>query len=283
MHTANHERGKEDERALSSSLSAITVNLLRVETQRMTQGIFWVGVLALAVLGSSNMVFMAPSERKLFGAFSYSATGDGNGLVLLLPVFIGMVVAGSLAADRRRRYPTLVLTRGISRVRYLLVKGAAMAAVASFGTFAACALMFVVSALFLPWESMTPPRHVDMASMGPYPDTLESHPFANDLALAALLAFGAGALALSGLMFGAAVANEYVAAAVPFVLLISGIFVFRGELLFLGPYTQLDLMSSYPYSLPRWAWSFTAPVYWSLFAATCVGTAAAIFLKKEEI
>lgn len=240
---------------------------------------FGIGVLALAAVGWSNVVLNAPSGLGLFGAFSYFAISDS--LVLLIPVFVGVVVAGSLAADRRWQYPTLLLARGFSRSRYLLTKAVAMATVAGLGTFLSCALVFVGAALFLPWEPTGRPEYAESGAMGPYPGLLASHPFANDVALAALLSLGAAALALSGLAFGAAVANEFVAAAVPFVLLVAGIFVFRGELLFLGPYTQLSLTSSYPYSLPRWAWAFTAPLYWFVVALGCVG-AAALFLRKEN-
>lgn len=242
---------------------------------------FWAGVLALAAAGSSSVLQQADPQPKLFGAFSYLAFQ--NNLVDLIPVFVGLTVAGSLAADRRRRYPALVLARGISRTRYLLTKAAAMAAAAGFGTFLSCALVFVAAAFFLPWGPMIRPEYADRGSMGPYPGLLESYPLVNDVALAALLSLGAAALAMSGLAFGAMVANEFVAAAVPFVIFIGGTFVFRDDLLFLAPYTNLDLLTSYPYSLPPWAWSFTAPVYWSVFACVCVATAAIIFLRKEEV
>lgn len=158
-----------------------------------------------------------------------------------------------------------------------------MAAVAGFGTFLSSTLMIALAALLLPWGPTMRPQYAEPGAMGPYPGLLANYPFVNDLALAALLSLGAAALALSGLVFGVVVANEFVAAAVPFVLLIGGIFVFRDGLLFLGPYTQLSFTASYPYSLPRWAWSFAAPVYWSAFAFACVAAAAAVFLKKEEI
>ena len=258
----------------------VTTHLFRIEVGRMTRRWgFWAGVLVLAVVSWSSMVrgFQGvPIGRKLFGAFSYFAVQYN--LPLVIPVFVGVVVAGSLAADRRRRYPSLVLVRGISRVRYLFVKAAAMAFVAGSGTFLSFVLAFLGSALFLPWGPTTV-----RGSRGPYPELLASHPFANDVVFMLLLSLGAAALALSGLVFGAVVANEYVAAAVPFVLVFSGIFLFRGPLSFLGPYTQLDLLQGYTYYLPRWAWSFTAPVYWVVFILACVAVAAAIFVEKEEI
>jgi hypothetical protein len=248
----------------------------------MLRGSFGAGVLALVAVSLPNMIIDASPEQKLFGCFSYLAVGDG--FVLLLSVFVGVVVAGSLAADRRRKYPILVLTRGISRERYLFTKAVAMAFAAGFGTFLACVLTLLVAALFLPWGSMSKPEYADSRSMGPYPSLLENYPLLNDIVLIVLLSLGAGALALSGLVFGTFVANEFVASAVPFVLLVAGIFVFRtDELLFLGPYTQLDLITSYPYSLPRWAWSFAAPLYWILFAFICVVTSLAVLLRTEDI
>ena len=258
----------------------MTARLFQIEVGRMAgRWTFWIGVLALAAVSWSSMVSGlqgVPIGRKLFGAFSYLAVSES--LPLVLPVFVGVVAAGSLAADRRRRYPSLVLARGISRVRYLLVKAAAMAFVAGSGTFLSCVLAFLGATLFLPWGPTTV-----RGAMGPYPGLLVNHPLANDLVFALLLSLGTAALALSGLVFGAVVANEYVAAAVPFVLLIGGIFLFRGPLLFLGPFTQFDFLQSYTYALPRWAWSFTAPVYWAVFIFACVVVAAAIFLKREEI
>ncbi len=258
----------------------VTIRLFRIEVERMARRwSLWFGVLVLAVVSWSSMVqgFQGvPIGRKLFGAFSYLAVRDN--LAILIPVFVGVVVAGSLAADRRRRYPSLVLVRGISRVRYLIVKAAAMALVAGSGTFLSFVLAFLGSALFLPWGPAT-----GRGSRGPYPELLASHPFANDLVLMLLLSLGAAALTLSGLVFGAVVANEYVAAAIPFVLVFGGLFLLQGPLSFLGPYTQLDLLQGYTYYLPKWAWSFTAPVYWAIFILVCVAVAAAVFVKKEEI
>lgn len=264
----------------ASSQPVLIARLFRIEVGRMARRwSFWAGVMALAFISWSSMVqgFQGvPIGRKLFGTFSYLAVRDN--LVILIPVFVGVVVAGSLAADRRRRYLSLVLVRGISRVRYLFVKAAAMTFVAGSGAFLSFVLAFLGAALLIPWGPTTV-----RGSRGPYPELLMSHPFANDLVFMLLLSLGAAALALSGLVFGAVVANEYVAAAVPFVLVFGSLFLLRGPLTFLGPYTQLDLLQSYTYFLPRWAWSFTAPVYWLVFILTCVAIAAAIFVKKEEI
>jgi hypothetical protein len=216
----------------------------------------------------------------LFGAFSYLAAGGS--FATALPVFVGLVVAGSLAADRRRGYPLMILVRGISRRRYLLTKAAAMASVAGLGTLLSCLATFVVAAFSLPWAPAQGLASPDRLNMGPYPGLLESYPLVNDLVLALLLSLGAGALVLSGLAFGALVVNEFVAAAVPFVLVVSGIYIFRARaVLWLGPYTQLDLTSSYPYALPPWAWPFTAPLYWTVFALLCI-TVAALLLRREE-
>lgn len=261
----------------------LSIRLFQIEVARIARRWpFWIGVVGLAIVGSSNIVLGGSSEQRLFGAFSTSAISDN--LVLLISVFVGGVVAGSLAADRRRRYPTLVLTRGISRLQYLLTKAAAMAVVSGGGVFLSCALMFTMVATLLPLTGIAGGGAGGTGGSGPYPGLLATHPLLNDVVLVMLLSVGAAALALSGLVFGAVVANEFMAAAVPFALLIGGIFVFRTDaLLFLGPYTQLELTTSYPYSLPQWAWSFTAPVYWSVFAFLCVAASAAIFLKKEEI
>jgi ABC-type transport system involved in multi-copper enzyme maturation permease subunit len=238
------------------------------------------GVVVLTAVGVRNVLQPSVPEPGLFGAFSYLAVG---GLFATsLAAFVGLVVAGSLAADRRRGYPRMVLVRGISRTRYLLTKAAAMAAVAGLGTLLSCLATFVVAAFFLPWEPARGLASPDRLNMGPYPGLLEGHPLVNDLVLALLVSIGAGALALSGLAFGAVVANEFVAAAVPFALLVGGIYVFRaGSLLWLGPYTQLDLVGSYPYSLPQWAWPFTAPIYWGVFALLCVAVAA--LLTREDL
>jgi len=241
---------------------------------------WWVGVLGLAAVGSMNMLQPGTTNPGLFGAFSYLAIRDN--LVLMLPVFVGVVVAGTLAADMRRGYPRMVLVRGISRTQYLLTKAAATTSAAGLGTLLSCVAMFAVAALFLPWTPAQGLAITDRPSMGPYPGLLESHPLANDLVLMLLVSFGAGALALSGLAFGALVANEFVAAGVPFVLVVGGVYVFRNRaVLWLGPYTQLDLASSYPYTLPPWAWPFTAPLYWSVFALLCIAVAAALLRRAE--
>lgn len=240
---------------------------------------FLLGILVLSGVGSTNLLLGGSQGQKLFGAFSYFALKDN--LVFLLAVFVGLFVAGSLAADRRRAYPSLVLIRGITRMRYLFVKAAAMMTASSLGVFLSCVLVFVVAAMFLPWEATQPPVYVDRGSMGPYPGLLANYPLLNDLVLAGLLSLGAGSLSLGGLVFGASVNNEFLAAAVPFALVIGGIFVFRGDLTFLAPYSQLELVVSYPYSLPSWSWSFFAPLYWIVFGSVCF-TATAIILSVRE-
>lgn len=243
--------------------------------------VFWIGIAVFAASGVWNILRFNVPDPGLLGAFSYLAVG-GEVSATAIPVFVGLVVAGSLAADRRRGYPRMVLARGISRTQYLFTKAAAMAGVAGLGTLLSCLAMFAVAALFLPWAPARGLASPDRLNMGPYPGLLESQPLINDLVLALLLSLAAGALALSGLAFGTLVANEFVAAAVPFVLTVGGIYVFRAEaVLWLGPYTQLDLASSYPYALPPWAWSFTAPLYWTIFALLCLAVAA-LRRKREE-
>lgn len=168
------------------------LRFFRIETGRMARRwAFWAGVLVLAAIAWSNMVPGARMGEGLFGAFGREATQDD--FVFAVPVFVGVTVAGSLAADRRRCYPALVLIRGLSRPRYLLVKAAAMFWVAAAGTFLACAAAFVAAAPFLRWTA------AGMGRMEPYPGLLASHTLAGDAVIALLLslAVAAAALALS--------------------------------------------------------------------------------------
>lgn len=263
--------------AVAAPSGARGLRLFRVEVGRLVQRwVFGAGVVVLSGIAWSNMVLPASPEQPLAGTFSSFAFRDN--FVFALVVFTG-TVAGSLAADRRRNYPVLVLARGVSRGRYVCTKAAAMGTVAGLGVFSSCLLAFGAAAPFLAGGTG---RTVSPA--GPYPGLLASHPLVNDVVLAVLVSAGAAGLVLTGLAFGSAVANEHVTAAVPVVVLIGGIFVFRTPaLLFLGPYTQLSLAHSYTYALPRWAWAFTAPVYWCVFAGVCVAAAVVIFTSKEEV
>lgn len=214
---------------------------------------------------------------RLFGAISES--GMTAAFYIFAPLMAGMVAAGSLAADRSRRYPALVLVRGVSRAQYLFAKAAGMAGAAGVSVFLSCALAFVAAAFIYPWGASTvnDPR----LPASPFLELFRSYPLVHDLVLVALLSLATGSLALSGLAIGAVVANEYVAAATPFCVVIGGIFLLRGPLIVLGPETYLSLTESYAGNLPQTLWPYAAPVYWVAFGAVMIAVGMTIFLKKE--
>lgn len=244
---------------------------------------FLVVVLMVAILGAYGMFQASPLRGQgnwnatgstgLFGAFSYygAVTYWFAG-----PLVAGVVASGSLAADRALRYPSLVLVRGLSRPWYLLAKATAMAVAAGLANFVSCVLVFAAASFFYPWG----PLELSGA-FGPFPKLFAGQPLVHDLLMAGLLSLAAASLALRGLVAGAVVANEYVSAAIPFVLVLGSAFVLEGKMALISPYTYLDLVGTYPSQLPPVSWPLAAPVYWLAFGVAAIVAGGAIFLRKE--
>jgi ABC-type transport system involved in multi-copper enzyme maturation permease subunit len=286
----------------------MTARLFGIELRRLIwRRVFWAAFLASVGVGAYLMWEGRPTEYdlygqdlppdlahsgyldvqvRLFGALSQNYTQTYMP-VFIVPLFVGLSVAGSLAADRGRGYPNLVLIRGVSRARFLFAKATAMAVAAALAFFASCAVVFSISTFFYPWGVTAVLGDVnsvlarDPNALGPFTSLFLYSPLLHDLLTVGLLSLGAAALALSGLAVGTLVKNEYVASAVPFVIVLGGALVPGGALKFLGPDAYLDLWG-YGGSSLAVSWPFIAQIlYWSAFGTSCVAVSAVVFLRKE--
>lgn len=213
---------------------------------------------------------------RVFGAFSYYGAEVFVGIA---PLVAGIAAAGSLAADRSLRYPALVMVRGVSRRQFVLAKATAMAVTAGLTTLMSCGLLLIFAALLFPWGSTELIGNYDVQ---PFPELFVEHPLLNDLVTAMALSLGAASLALSGLIVGALFANEYVAAAAPFLSVIVGGYMAGGGIAAIfSPYTYLDLQVTYSSVLPPSMLLFAAPLYWSAFAIVSLALGSFIFSRRE--
>lgn len=206
----------------------------------------------------------------LLGAFGINAPIL---YTFVAPAIAGLVASGSLAADVRRGYPDLLRVRGVTSPGYLTVKALAMFSAAALGTFLPSVLSVTIALLYLPLRPTTSKIPVE-----PFSHLFASNPAGYDLLVSALLSLGAGALALSGLAVGSVLANEYAAAACPFVLTVS-LALFAGaspSLRPLQPEFYLNLREGYGTLTPQWQ-TLAAPLYWTCFSLLCLVVGAYLY------
>lgn len=250
----------------------MTVRLISIETRRLVaRGRFLLVVGVAAAFGVFNLLDSEP----LRFAGSFSAAG-GLAFQGVAPLIAGVVSAGALAEDRSRGFPHLLMSRGLSRNRYLAAKAAAMALAAGAATLAACALILVAAAVLVPGgetgaESPT----------GPIPALFASQPLLNDVVAIGFLVVATAGLATSGVVVGTLVPNEYLAVAAPFVVTIAALFLLSGSSALVSPFTYLELDREYVKVLPDSLLAVGNPIYWACFALTCVGTGAAAAAWRE--
>ncbi|MDQ4048778.1 MAG: hypothetical protein M3131_05255 [Actinomycetota bacterium] len=246
--------------------------MISIEARRLAmRGRFSLMVGVATAFGIFNLL---DSEALRFsGAFSVAGGLAFQGLA---PLIAGVVSAGAVAEDRSRGFSPLVMSRGLSRGRYLAAKAAAMALAAGAATLAACVLILVAAAVLLPGGE-TAEEHLT----GPLPALFTSQPLLNDVVAIGFLVMATAGLAISGVLVGALVPNEYIAAAVPFVLTIAATFLADGVFTLVSPYTYLELDHEYVTVLPEPLLAVASPLYWTCFALTCFGTAVAAAAWRE--
>lgn len=249
----------------------MTARLISIETRRLvTRGRFWAMVGVAVAFGVFNLLDGGDlAELRFSGSF---VLAGGLAFQGVAPLIAGVVSAGALAEDRSRGFPALLMSRGLSRRRYLTAKAAAMALAAAAATLAACVLIVLAGAVLLQrGESSS-----DTVT-GPIPNLFVSSPFLNDLVAIAFLVLGTAGLAITGVLVGVLVSNEYVAAVVPFFVTVGAAFLIEGSATIISPFTYLDLGNEYTTDLPRSLLPVGAVVYWACFSAVTVvaGVAAA--------
>lgn len=268
--------------------------LIFIETRRLvTQlrfGSALVLMLSLSIYSVYRELAWTAGGAHIQGAISLAAS---DWLPSATPLVVGVVAAGSFAEDRRRGYVPLVLARGISRRQYLLAKGTAMALTSALAMLLGCLIFVAIASVSLPAgrTPLTDGVGVDVAGNrviipaaayypGPVPQLFGYSPVLNDALSILIVMLGAGALASTGLLVGALIANEYIAAAVPLCLVFVALFALFNRADVLSPYTYLDVWNLYR-RLPRSILSYAVFIYWPVFSALVVGLAAAIFVRRE--
>jgi len=251
----------------------MTARLISIETRRLvTRGRFWIMVGLTAAVGVFNLL---DEESLRFGG-SFAIAG-GLGFQGMAPLVAGVVSAGALAEDRSRGFPALLMSRGLSRGRYLAGKAVAMALAAGAASLVACVLILAAGALLLPGGEIAGER-----PPGPIPSLFAAQPLLNDLVAIGFLVLGTAGLATSGVLVGAVLPNEYVAAGVPFVITIALLFLLSGSATLLSPFTYLELGREYVTVLPESLLPVGGVIYWVCFALVTVA-AGIVAAKWREL
>ncbi|WP_165631557.1 MULTISPECIES: hypothetical protein [unclassified Actinopolyspora] len=254
------------------------MRLLRCELRRLLLRYrFVVTVLLAGVVGSVVMAGTNPMagsrgslyEIRVFGALSESLLSI---YAFLIPLVGGVAAAGSLAEDRARNYPQWILVRGVGAGRFLGVKAVAMFLTTAMAVLLSQVIVFGTAAAVFPWGATDAPAGTDYL----VPELFMAAPAVHDLMLVVMLSVAAGVLSLTGLVVGAMIANEYLAAAVPFLLVVGGALVLEGPAKRLSPYTYLDLGTS-----PGPGSMSAVLVYWSVVAVLTVMAAIGLFVRRE--
>ncbi|SFD90486.1 hypothetical protein SAMN04487819_1059 [Actinopolyspora alba] len=243
---------------------------------------FAVAVLLAGVVGAVVMVGMNPVagsrgslyEIHVFGALSESFLGV---YAFLVPLMAGVAAAGSLAEDRARDYPQWILIRGVGAGRFLGVKAVAMFLTTVTAFLMSQLIVFCTATVVFPWGTTAPPVGAEHL-LGNHlaPELFVAAPAMHDLMLVAMLSVAAGVLSLTGLVVGALIANEYLAAAVPFLLVVGSALVLEGPARRLSPYTYLELDTS-----PGPGSTGAVLLYWGVLAVLTVAVATGLFVRRE--
>lgn len=197
-------------------------------------------------------------------------------LTLVVPVVAG-AAAGSLAADRRSGLTLTVLSKGVSRGRYLLSKILGAAASGGLITLAAIAGFYVMVAIL--WPSGRVTLEANQWAPEPVRRLYIWNPLAHDMLIASMHVAASAALPLVGVLAGTLVANEYVAMAAPPLFAILATVVFRHVFEPLSPEVYLSL--DYGMMIPGWLRPATPYLYWLGLAALTSALCQWIFAKKE--
>ncbi len=271
-----------------------SVRLFNLEVHRLiTRPRFWVMQALVLALGWNSLSQLIQNNQtgqpllvlRLGGLLTAL---QAEWLWLIIPILVGVAVAGSLAIDRRQYYLTFLLVRGIGRTRYFLIKAWAMACGAMISVLTSCLLILLLAACYVPVGNTVflPGRGLDGRTLpptlpGPLPALAATQPWMNDIAAIGMLVLASAALAMSGLAVSALIANEYLATAVPFVGTLAAIFVLRGPAEILQPMTHLNLWRVYPRLVPAEWQPYAAPLYWLCVGGVCFLIGLVVFTLQE--
>lgn len=214
--------------------------------------------LGVTGLGLSMMRAPGPTTPPIHGVWS---AADGS--LALGAIAASVLLAGSLAEDRRTGYTRLVLARGYSRRAYALAKALAVALSTGLVTALGLAAFLAVAWVRLPLDAWMMPAARDFL----YPP--------------ALLSLTASGLALTGVLSGAFSKNVYVASAVPLIILVASAFLMRNSPL--SPAVHLDAWRDLVRPRPFVPAVHLAALYWLAFGTLTAAASVEAFARIEEV
>jgi ABC-type transport system involved in multi-copper enzyme maturation permease subunit len=214
--------------------------------------------LGVTGLGVSMMSTPGPTIPPIHGVWD-----SADFSLALGAIGAAVVLAGSLAEDRRTGYTRLVLARGYSRRAYALAKALAVALGAGLAT-----ALGLIAFLALAWIRL-PPDAWMMSS---------AREFLYPLALLSLTASG---LALAGVLSGTLSRNAYVASAVPLILLVAAAFLMGNSPL--SPAAHLDAWRDLVRPRPFVPAVHLAALYWLAFGTLTAAASGEVFARIEEV
>ena len=212
----------------------------------------------VAGLGVSMMRTPGSTTPPILGVWSAADESLPAGALVA-----AVVMAGSLAEDRRTGYTRLVLARGYSRRAYAL--GKALAVALSTGLVTCLGL---VAFMALAWFRLPP----DAWMMPAARDYL--YPLA-------LLSLTGSGLVLAGFLSGAFSKNAYVASAVPIILLVAAAYWMKHSPL--SPTVYLDSWHDLVRPRPFVPTVRFAVLYWVCFGTLMALAGGEAFARTEEI
>ncbi len=194
----------------------------------------------------------------------------------LIPLAAGLMGA-SLAAERRGGVTLTILSRGVTRVQYVVSKLLGAAASSTVMIALTIAGFYILVASMWPWGRCT---HIGNAwNPGPYQVLYLQNPLAHDMLVASMLITASAALSVIGVLAGLMVANEYVAMAAPPIFTILFTILMRRVSETLNPENYISL--TYDVEVPRWLVLYAPFHYWGMFSLIIAIVCLRIFARKE--
>jgi ABC-type transport system involved in multi-copper enzyme maturation permease subunit len=232
--------------------------LLQSELRRLLDRRALLVALGVTGLGVSMMSTPGPTIPPIHGVWD-----SADFSLALGAIGAAVVLAGSLAEDRRTGYTRLVLARGYSRRTYALAKALAVAVNAGLVTG-----LGLIAFLALAWLRLP----LDAWMMLSARDFL--YPFV-------LLSLTASALAPTGTLCGTLSRNVYVASAGPLIVLVAAGFLMRHSPF--SPVVQLDAWRDLVRPWPFVPAVHFAVLYWLGFGTLTAVACGEVFARIEEV
>ncbi len=243
--------------------------LLRYEVQKM---LFRPRILfvLLALAGFDIWSIMTVASSNVWMLFT-----NGTSATFILPLLIFFIAGDSLVVERHNSYSWLVLTRGLTKFRYLAIKMLGSAIVCLSLVLALTLTFFLTYAV----HGGVRPEVERPLGRGFHPELLLHNPLLHTATIVVLAVFAC--IAVLGLMFliSTYTANPYMAMSLPLLLILVPTFFIPASLLWLAPYERIVfLITTAP-----WVNMLNMTVYWLLFGGVLYIWAYLKYLYTEGI